>query len=234
MPNSTKMLWPYPNQDQDPWYDAFVAFVAAMDSSVYMSREDRQLVIHGGGSISFTDPTLTWTAPIYVFSPATGFYAQIAAGSASITAGQVAYIDMPRSMTANQTVTLTVANQAPNTDTALVLAVRLGTQVIFRTGVFVNDGSIAALGGGSAPSLNGSTVWDPASLADGVGVTSSAIAVTGAAFGDFVLVAAPYDLQGILCTGYVSSAGNVKIRLQNETTGTIDLASGTWKVRVIK
>jgi len=32
---------------------------------------------------------------------------------------------------------------------------------------------------------------------------------------------------------YVSAADTVTIRLQNETGGTIDLASGTWKVIII-
>ena len=82
--------------------------------------------------------------------------------------------------------------------------------------------------------LQGSATWDPGSLADGVGETSAEITVTGAALGDYVLVSAPYDLQGITCTAYVNNTNKAKIRLQNETGGTIDLASGTWKVKVIK
>jgi hypothetical protein len=82
--------------------------------------------------------------------------------------------------------------------------------------------------------LTGSASWDPGSLADGAGETSPAITVTGAALGDYVLVAAPYDLQGITCNAYVSAANTVKIRLQNETGGVIDLASGTWNVRIVK
>lgn len=58
--------------------------------------------------------------------------------------------------------------------------------------------------------------------------------MTGAAFGDYVIAAAPYSLQGITCNAYVSAAGNVQVRLQNETGGAIDLASGTWRVRVVK
>jgi hypothetical protein len=84
------------------------------------------------------------------------------------------------------------------------------------------------------PVMQGSATWNPGSLGDGVGETSASITATGAALGDFVLVSAPYDLQGITCNGYVDAAGSVKIRLQNETTGTIDLASGTWKVKVIR
>jgi hypothetical protein len=76
--------------------------------------------------------------------------------------------------------------------------------------------------------------WDPANLADGAGVTSAAVTLTGAAFGDAVLVAAPYDLQGIVCTGYVSALNAVKVRLQNETGGAVDLANGEWRVRVLK
>lgn len=82
--------------------------------------------------------------------------------------------------------------------------------------------------------LDGSIVWDPANMADGAGETSGDITVTGAAFGDFVEVAAPYDLQGIVATGYVRAADTVRIRLQNETGGAIDLPSGTWRVRVNK
>jgi hypothetical protein len=83
--------------------------------------------------------------------------------------------------------------------------------------------------------LEGSLVWNPGVLDDGDSEASSNITVTGAAFGDFVLVAAPYDLLGISCFGYVSAANTVKIRLRNETSiNGLDLASGTWRVRVLQ
>lgn len=82
--------------------------------------------------------------------------------------------------------------------------------------------------------LSGSVVWNPGNLADGAGETSAAITVTGAALGDFVLVSAPYDLQDCIVTGYVQAANTVEIRLQNESTGAIDFASGTWRVQVLK
>ena len=71
--------------------------------------------------------------------------------------------------------------------------------------------------------LNGTAVLDPANLADGIGVNLS-ITVTGAVVGDFVLVA----------PGSVISANTVEVRLQNETTGAINLASSTWKAKVIQ
>lgn len=86
----------------------------------------------------------------------------------------------------------------------------------------------------NATNLVGSATWNPGSLADGAGETSASFTVTGAAFGDTVAVAAPYDLQGILAVGYVDAADSVKVRLQNESGSTVDLASGTWKVYVTK
>ena len=71
--------------------------------------------------------------------------------------------------------------------------------------------------------------WDPGNLVDGAGETSAAIPYPGVALGLFAIEAiAPYDLQGITCNAWVDAANSVKARLQNETTGTIDLASGTW------
>ena len=71
--------------------------------------------------------------------------------------------------------------------------------------------------------------WNPGSLDEGVGETSAAIAVPGAVLGSTIVqCVAPYDLQGITLNAWVDSANSCKARLQNETTGTIDLASGTW------
>lgn len=78
----------------------------------------------------------------------------------------------------------------------------------------------------------GSATYDPASLLDGAGATTT-VTVTGAALGDFVTgVSFSLDLQGILLTAYVSAADTVAVRFQNETGGTIDLASGTIRVMV--
>ena len=86
----------------------------------------------------------------------------------------------------------------------------------------------------ATPFLETTTTFDPPSVANAAGTTSAAITVTGAAFGDFALASAPYDLQGMLCTAYVSAANTVRIRLHNHTGAAIDLASGTWRVRVYK
>lgn len=86
----------------------------------------------------------------------------------------------------------------------------------------------------ATPSLDATTTWNPGAITTGSGLTSSAITLTGAALGDFVIVTAPYDLQGLDATAYVSAANTVKIRVNNLTGGTVTLASGSWRVRVLK
>lgn len=76
--------------------------------------------------------------------------------------------------------------------------------------------------------------YNPASLVDGGGETIIATGVVGATLGDFVLVAPPYDLQGVIATGYVKENNVVHVRLQNESGITVDLASGLWRVLVIR
>jgi len=88
--------------------------------------------------------------------------------------------------------------------------------------------------GTTEPILEGTVTWNPGSLGDGAGETSSGITVAGALLGDWVLVTAPYDLQDCTVTGYVQASDTIEIRLQNESAGTRDLASGTWRVKVIK
>lgn len=79
--------------------------------------------------------------------------------------------------------------------------------------------------------LTGSATYDPASLVDGAGATTT-VTVTGAALGDFALASFSLDLQGIMLTAYVSAANTVACRFQNETGGTLDLASGTLRAFV--
>jgi hypothetical protein len=86
----------------------------------------------------------------------------------------------------------------------------------------------------TTPKLDATTTWNPGTIAHGSGISSSAIAVTGAALGDFVVVAAPYDLQGVQANAYVSASNTVIVRLTNLTGASVTLASGTWRVRVIK
>lgn len=102
-------------------------------------------------------------------------------------------------------------------------------QMMIEINKLIADVELLRKGSGS---LFGSVVYDPASLADGVGATTT-ITVTGAALGDMVTgLSFSLDLQGITLTGWVSAADTVSVRFQNESGGTLDLASGTIRARV--
>ena len=75
---------------------------------------------------------------------------------------------------------------------------------------------------------------DASSLADGVGETNT-IAVAGVKLGDIVMnVSLSVDVSGITITPYVSAANVVSIRFQNESGGTLDLASATVRCVVVR
>jgi len=75
----------------------------------------------------------------------------------------------------------------------------------------------------------GSATYDPPSLADGAGVTTT-VTCTGAAVGMFAKAAFSQPLLGVTVTAWVSAANTVSVQFQNESGGVVDLASGTLKV----
>lgn len=81
--------------------------------------------------------------------------------------------------------------------------------------------------------LTGSATYDPPSLADGAGA-STTVTVTGAILGDYAIASFSLSTQGILVTANVTAANTVTVRFQNETTGPIDLLSGTLRAAVIR
>lgn len=79
--------------------------------------------------------------------------------------------------------------------------------------------------------LQGTATFDPPSLADGAGTTTT-VTVAGAALGDFASAAFSATTAGITVTAWVSAANTVSVRFQNESGGTLDIASGTLTARV--
>ena len=77
----------------------------------------------------------------------------------------------------------------------------------------------------------GSGTADVASLLDGAGA-SHTITVTGAELGDFVLGSCSVSVSGLTVTAQVTAADTVTFRVQNESGGTVDLASATWRAVV--
>lgn len=164
MAESRRLRWSFPNENMDPWYDAFAAFVDAVDASVYATREDRSVVLMSTATVSFNiagvGGVLTWNAPIELLSPIAGFVESVSAGSVTLNDGDVLYMQVVRSPTSNQTLSFSVARSVPNTDDTLLVAIRRGSTVYWRDGKVINDGDSLQLfsatgggggGGGSLP-----------------------------------------------------------------------------------
>lgn len=98
--------------------------------------------------------------------------------------------------------------------------------------LYLFDGAVWRVGASLA--YETSVSWTPGALANGAGTSSTTIPLTGAALGDYAIVAAPYDLQGVQASAFVSTSGAVKIRLNNQTGASVTLGSGSWRVRVMK
>lgn len=92
-------------------------------------------------------------------------------------------------------------------------------------------GFLAGGGGKTGLCLTGAVTYDPASLGDGAGVTTT-ITVAGAGLGNFALASFSLDLQSVMLFAWVSAANTVSVRFQNESGGTVDLSSGTIRVLV--
>ena len=102
--------------------------------------------------------------------------------------------------------------------------------------IFITAANFAdtAAGGFYPDPLSTTLTYDPPSLAAGGTTVSNIGYINLAAFGTPVAVGAPYDLQGVIASAAVTSAGQVKITLFNPTAGSVDLGSGTWKLSLKK
>jgi hypothetical protein len=147
MPNTSKMIWPFPAKDSDPWYEGFASMVAAMDASGYASREDRNILLSEGGSVSFTASSglLSWAGAIVLLSPIAPFKLTIPAGSVTLLDGQRLYVNVTRSPATNVSLAAMVADGIPNTNDAMLIAVRSGSDVYFRNGSRISDGESKTL-----------------------------------------------------------------------------------------
>lgn len=159
--NSPRMQWPYPSQEDDPWFDYFQDFIRALDSSGYAHREDRSIIWTGGGTLSWSlaSETFEWTETINIYSPIGSRLLQIAAGTVADWAeGEVVYVMLTRQPLENASASFVKQSQLPDNDNAMAVAIRIGDVIYFRTGISLEDGNTSD---GIAPVPGGSGGTDP-------------------------------------------------------------------------
>lgn len=162
MPNSTRMQWPYPSENQDPWFDAIEAFFLAADASGYAGRENDNAILTDGGTISFDANTgvVDWTQPINILAVYSGYKWTVPIGQVALDDGQLAYVTLTRAPSTALTVIPSVSYTLPSSDNAYVLMARSGSNVYIRNGASVADGGAITPITGSAAATAGVTQID--------------------------------------------------------------------------
>lgn len=182
MPSTTRMQWPFPSENQDPWYDAIEGYFSAADASGYAGRENDTAILTEGGTLSFNDVTgvVDWSGTIGILSAYVGFRWNIAAGQATLQDGQILYVNLTRAPTKSLTVTPSVAYQLPLTDNSFIIGVRIGSTFYLRNGASIPGGSsispiTGSSGGGSG---SGDAFSGTIQTADATVTTIATIATT--------------------------------------------------------
>lgn len=139
---SPRMEWPFPSENEDPWYPSYEDQIRAMDASGFAAREDRNLILSGGGTLTWNTTTgLTWTAPFNVWSPSTSFFSQLQPNTLLPANGQCIRSEIVRAPGSNRSVAAEVAPIMQNTDNSYVLGMRTGSSFVFRNGVVIQNGT---------------------------------------------------------------------------------------------
>jgi len=116
-------------------------------------RENLNAQLTGGGTLTWSQPTDTfgWSQELVVEFPSSAGNNAIAAGSAVIAAGQVAYVSLSREPGSSVGVSLTVLNDGsvPDDDDAYVVALHNPTdgRLYLADGTALSDGDSILLGG---------------------------------------------------------------------------------------
>jgi hypothetical protein len=74
--------------------------------------------------------------------------------------------------------------------------------------------------------------WNPGSILDGNEEVTT-VTVPGAVLGDFCWVSFNVDVVDLALTAQVTAADTVTVQLNNNTGGTLDIGSGTVRVKVV-
>lgn len=214
MATSPRMGWPYPEENQDPFWDAFVAFVAAQDASVFALREDRDFLIMKGGTVSFVASSglLTWSQAIEMNSAVTGFKWTLPAGSLNLNDGDYIYVTLPHNPTTNLNVVAGAGPTLPKSDidNPIVIGLRNGDRIYFRDGKVLLDGQALSLfvtmpGGGGGVGSPGEKWRENLTMVTGDQNSSG----TPKVMGSHPLDSDDYTLSGTSKTFTFMAVGNV-------------------------
>lgn len=226
------MRWPYPAPGVDPWYDAFEGLVSAQDASAFSVRETQNIILTGGGVISWTasTSTLTWAAPITLNSSTFGFQESLPAGSAVLpNDGDFGYVTYISGTQENVTLSLTVSSLLPSSDAnrPVILFRRRGAKIFFRNGAVLDDGDSAQIIDEGPGATAGNiatfslTAAEPLTVGNMVAVNASGLALKADC-----TVAGRFPALGV-CTVAAGTGANATIQCIGPATVFLGMTPGT-------
>lgn len=147
MPNTPRLSLQFPDDGEDPYFVKIKSFFESLDSFIFANMSDRNLVLRGGGTISFNSATnvVTWGSALELVDYVSGLLITISASSLSIADGEAAFIDTSRALSASVIATLTSAPSVGVGSGKIVVFARNGSKIIFRNGVVLDAGFSGAI-----------------------------------------------------------------------------------------
>ena len=136
---SNRLQWGIPDQNINPWYDDFVSMVNQIDASVSGTVEDRNLIITGGGTITYSSLSLSWTGDIEISPSSTGFRSTIPAGTfpVGVGAGTMWMVDLVRNPQTDLVLTSYIGTKVNSKDNTFILATFDGINMRLRSSLIV-------------------------------------------------------------------------------------------------
>lgn len=141
-----RMGFVYPTEENVAWYSVYKSMMLQMDAAAFASREDRNAILSGGGTIEWNAGTLIWGSSLDVLSPTTGALGQLAAGSLALGDGDCVLVTLTRYATVTYSLASSTAQSADSDDNSFVLCRRSGSTLYWRNGVTMPDGYVGTLG----------------------------------------------------------------------------------------
>jgi hypothetical protein len=135
MPKTSKMGYEYPPENQPNWYSIFKAMINRIDADVFLGIENPCLVLTGGGTITLNSgaDTLEWTEDFHLLSTLSGGDMTISANVLTgFEDGKIAYVEVARPVEGSKILTIGVGDSIGDNYNKVFLALRRGTNVVFR------------------------------------------------------------------------------------------------------
>jgi len=133
----TKLV--YPTKGQARYFEIIKRFYEGIDGILYAHREDRNVILYGGGLLSWDSVagTLTFNADIILLSPHKAYWetiSQAAYSPITVEDGEMIYVELTRSPGALIDLVPRVTNVLPQNDNAFMIAFRDGDILYIRNG----------------------------------------------------------------------------------------------------